>query len=126
MRVQPSKGLRTDWGGTEVKGTRLLVAATFFALAAALTLTVAKAIDHARVAAPGVVTAAQDRLLLRGAKRASMLHHLGVAKPGQQPRPVKLAPHAFHLTSAHSAVFDVRHLKGVVVKRERPDREAPG
>src|SRR4051794_16015104 len=55
-----------------------------------------------------------------------MLHHLGVAKPGRQPPAVRLVPHGLRLTKARSAVFDVRRLKGVVVKRERPEREAPG
>ena len=50
-----------------------------------------------------------------------------MAKPGQLPRQVKSArPSVLRLARAHGAVFDVRKLKGTVVKRERPDREAPG
>ena len=110
-----------------VKRRRAVVVAALFALAAALTLTAAQAIGHSRhVAAPGAATAAQDRLLQGGVKPGSALHHLAVAKPGQLPRQVKLAPHVLRLTRAHGAVFDVRKLKGTVVKRERADREAPG
>ena len=52
--------------------------------------------------------------------------HAGVAKPGNHPKPIRLSkPVARHLTKAGSAVFDVRSLKSVVVKRERPERQSP-
>ena len=70
-----------------VKRSRAVVVGVLLALAAAVTLTAAHAIDHSRsVAAPGLVTAAQDRLLQGGATPGSLLHHLAVAKPGQLPR----------------------------------------
>jgi hypothetical protein len=101
--------------------------AALFAFATALTLTAAHAIGQSRhVAVRSAATAAQDRLLQGGLKPGRALHHLAVAKRGQLPRQVKLAPHVLRLARAHGAVFDVRKLKGTVVKRERADREAPG
>src|SRR5262249_17927188 len=35
-------------------------------------------------------------------------------------------PRELHLTRAHGAVFDVRKLKSIVVKQERPERAGPG
>jgi len=53
--------------------------------------------------------------------------HAGVAQKGKLPKPFALTnPTVLHLTRAHSAVFDVRKLKSVIVKRERPERQAPG
>src|SRR5262245_57287457 len=34
-------------------------------------------------------------------------------------------PHELFLTRAHSAIFDVRKLKSVVIKKERPEHEGP-
>ena len=49
------------------------------------------------------------------------------AVPGKLPRPTAISkPRALYLTKAHSAVFDVRKLHGTVVRRERPERPAPG
>ena len=110
-----------------VNRRRAVVVAAAFALATALTLTAVRAIGQSpHVAIPSAATAAQDGLLQGGLKPGSALHHLAVAKRGPLPRQVKLAPHALRLTRAHGAVFDVRKLKGTVVKRERADREAPG
>src|SRR3954452_22481169 len=50
----------------------------------------------------------------------------GVAHSGQIPKPKSLTkPTELHLTKAGSAVFDVRSLKSVVVRRERPERKSP-
>ncbi len=40
-------------------------------------------------------------------------------------KPVSSKPHQLFLTHAHSAVFNVRKLKSVVVKKERPENEDP-
>ena len=111
-----------------VKRRRAVFVVALFALAVAMALSAAQAIGHSpHVAAPSPVTAAQDPLLQGGARHGSVLHHLAVARPGHLPRSVKLArPHVLRLTRAHGRVFDVRRLKGTVVKRERLDREAPG
>ena len=111
-----------------VKRRRAVFVVALFALAVAMALLAAQAIGHSpHVAAPSPVTAAQDPLLQGGARHGSVLHHLAVARPGHLPRSVKLArPHVLRLTRAHGRVFDVRRLKGTVVKRERLDREAPG
>ena len=111
-----------------VKRRRAVFVVALFALAVAMALLAAQAIGHSpHVAAPSPVTAAQDPLLQGGARHGSLLHHLAVARPGHLPRSVKLArPHVLRLTRAHGRVFDVRRLKGTVVKRERLDREAPG
>jgi len=40
-------------------------------------------------------------------------------------KPATYTPHQLSLTRAHSAVFNVRNLKSVVVKKERPEHEDP-
>jgi hypothetical protein len=46
---------------------------------------------------------------------------------GHLPKSVKRShPRELHLKAAHSKVFDVRKLKSKVVKKERPERTAPG
>ena len=46
---------------------------------------------------------------------------------GHLPKAVKRSrPQQLHLKAAHSKVFDVRKLKSTVVKKERPERTAPG
>ena len=46
---------------------------------------------------------------------------------GHLPKAVKRShPRELHLKAAHGKVFDVRKLKSVVVKQERPERAAPG
>src|SRR5580765_5092048 len=46
---------------------------------------------------------------------------------GHLPKIVKRSrPRQLHLKAAHSKVFDVRKLKSTVVKKERPERTAPG
>ena len=45
-------------------------------------------------------------------------------RASKQPR-VRSHPTEFHLTRAGSKVFDARKLKGIVVKRERPEHEYP-
>src|SRR6478752_3970683 len=50
-----------------------------------------------------------------------------VAVKGHLPKAVKRShPRELHLKAAHGKVFDVRKLKSVVVKKERPERTAPG
>ena len=68
-----------------------------------------------------------------GPDRATQGDEPGVEKPragtadkDKRGKPDFLSnPKALHLTKAGSAVFDVRTLKSVVVKRERPERAAP-
>jgi hypothetical protein len=50
-----------------------------------------------------------------------------VARRSRLDNPVVLSkPSELHLKKAHGAVFDVRTLKSTVVKRERPEHQAPG
>src|SRR5947209_6388561 len=46
-----------------------------------------------------------------------------VAMRGDPTKPVHLKPHQLFLTRAHSAVFNVKNLKSIVVKKERPEHE---
>src|SRR5580765_7546231 len=49
------------------------------------------------------------------------------AVKGALKKPIALSkPTELHLRKAHGAVFDVRTLKSTVVKKERPERPAPG
>jgi putative transposon-encoded protein len=50
----------------------------------------------------------------------------GVARKGGRGEAASTRPTVRHLTKSRSAVFDLRSLKGTVVKQERPEREAPG
>jgi hypothetical protein len=58
--------------------------------------------------------------------RASSLKHRTAVR-GHLPKAVKHThPRELHLKAAHGKVFDVRKLKSHVVKKERPERTAPG
>jgi Carboxypeptidase regulatory-like domain len=62
----------------------------------------------------------------RGAT-ATSIPRAKVARKGHLPKAVvRSKPVELHLTRAHGKVFDVRNLHGTVVKRERPERQAPG
>ena len=61
-----------------------------------------------------------------GAKSAASLKHRKAVR-GRLPKVVKRShPRALRLHAAHGKVFDVRKLKSVVVRKERPERTAPG
>src|ERR1041385_8536831 len=92
------------------------------------------------VLVPGAGTALRakgsspDLLRAGGPSRATQGDATPASKPmavtarrDKLPKPtVSSKPTVLHLKKAHSAVFDVRALKGKVVKRERPERAAPG
>src|SRR6476646_10158455 len=74
-------------------------------------------------AAPVPQTAAGPSRATPGSVRAED-HGPGVAHL-HAGKPTTLRPHQLLLTRASGAVFDVRKLKGAVVKRERPEHEDP-
>ena len=62
-----------------------------------------------------------------GGAATNMTKPHAIARHNRAAKPHVLThPRTFHLTKARSAVFDVRKLRSVVVKRERPERRAPG
>jgi carboxypeptidase family protein/Big-like domain-containing protein len=83
------------------------------------TSSVGLSVAHARSLQPSIAGGTnRDRV-------ASFKHRTAVK--GHVPKSVKLShPRELHLTAAHGKVFDVRKLKSTVVKKERPEREAPG
>jgi hypothetical protein len=61
-----------------------------------------------------------------GVRHSSSFKHRKAVK-GHLPKAVKRShPRELHLTKAGSKVFDVRKLKSIVSKKERPERKAPG
>jgi hypothetical protein len=62
-----------------------------------------------------------------GSPTGNPLTRVKVARTGHRPKATRRTrPRELHLTWAHGKVFDVRKLKSVVVRRERPERPAPG
>jgi hypothetical protein len=94
---------------------------------AAVTLLAAEAGGHRRRLAGHVALATSGSRLAPGASARTTTAQHGVATYGQRPTPVHLgSARRLHLTKAGSKVFDVRTLRGGVVKRERPERALPG
>jgi hypothetical protein len=63
----------------------------------------------------------------QGGQSITSGHHAVLARKGRLEKAVRLTkPAELHLRKAHGAVFDVRALKGTVVKRERAEHPAPG
>jgi hypothetical protein len=113
------------------KAGRRTVVLALLALSALLTIAGVRASGHPRgePLVTAVVGASQARLMpggglggpTTGQPRAT------TARKGNRKKPVTHThPTVLHLEAAHAKVFDVRKLRGAVVKRERPERRAPG
>src|SRR5947209_4048839 len=76
--------------------------------------------DSHRVAAPVRQTIAGPTRNLPGPSKTR-----AAATHGAPVTPAHLTPHQLFLTRAHSAVFNVKSLKSVVVKKERPEPKDP-
>ena len=103
-----------------------MVAAILVAAAVA-TVVAASATTHATPAQEAVARASSlQPSRAGGSEKASSFKHRKAVR-GHLPKAVKHShPRELHLKAAHSKVFDVRKLKSKVVKKERPERTAPG
>jgi Carboxypeptidase regulatory-like domain len=111
------------------RARRAIVAAfTLVVVAAPLAATAAIRADHS---APPLVRAEDNsRATQSGPSRATpSTVHAKDTGPGvahlKAGKPLTFKPHQLLLTRAGGPVFDVRKLKGAVVKRERPEHEDP-
>ena len=106
---------------------RWVAVAAVLVAAAVATVVAASATTHSSPAELSVArTGSPQASMAGGPRRASSFKHRVAAK-GHLPKAVKRShPRELHLKAAHSKVFDVRKLKSVVVKKERPERTAPG
>ncbi len=104
----------------------ITVAAVLFGAAIA-TVVAASATTHPSPSQHLVEQAPRQRAVLGSGTTSPASVHARTAVRGHLPRAVERSrPRQLHLTAAHSKVFDVRTLKGAVVRKERPDRIAPG
>jgi hypothetical protein len=105
---------------------RGIVIPAVFVLVTVATVVGASATTHTSSSQEGVARAALQPSMSGGAKNATSFKHRKALR-GHLPKAVKRSlPRELHLKAAHSKVFDVRKLKSVVVKKERPERKAPG
>jgi hypothetical protein len=104
---------------------RGLVIPALFALVTVATVVGASATRHAPAAQLAVTRAPQPSM--QGAAKKSSKPRARTAVRGHLPKAVKRSqPRELHLKAAHGKVFDVRKLKSRVVRKERPERTAPG
>jgi hypothetical protein len=74
-----------------------------------------------------VTRASSPQPSMQGAAKKSSKPRARTAVRGHLPKAVKRShPRELHLKAAHGKVFDVRTLKSKVVRKERPERTAPG
>src|SRR3954470_9408423 len=108
---------------------RGLVVAAVLVGAGGATVLAASATTHsspARVAVERSATSLRPSMAGGGATSAKALRHRKAVR-GHLPKTVTHThPRELHLKAAHGKVFDVRKLKSAVVKKERPERTAPG
>ena len=100
-----------------------------FVLATLATVVGARATTHQSAAQVEVTRSASASLQpsRQGAAKKSSALKAGIARRGHLPKAVKQShPRELRLKAAHGKVFDVRKLKSDVVKKERPERTAPG
>ncbi|HET7760074.1 MAG TPA: carboxypeptidase-like regulatory domain-containing protein [Gaiellaceae bacterium] len=105
----------------------VLVAAVLVGAAIA-TVVAASATTHASPAQQLLERGtAQQRSTLGSGKASPASVRARTAVRGHLPKAAKRSrPQQLHLKAAHSKVFDVRKLRGLVVRKERPERTAPG
>ncbi|HSS80901.1 MAG TPA: carboxypeptidase regulatory-like domain-containing protein [Gaiellaceae bacterium] len=106
---------------------RWVAVAAVLVAAAVATVVAASATTHTSPAELSLArTGSPQASMAGGQTRASSFKHR-VAVKGHLPKAVKHShPRELHLKAAHGKVFDVRKLKSTVVKKERPERTAPG
>src|SRR6478735_5389747 len=106
---------------------RWVAVAGVLVAAAVATVVAASATTHSSPAELSVArTGSPQASMAGGPNRTSSFKHR-VAVKGHLPKAVKRSqPRELHLKAAHGKVFDVRKLKSIVVKKERPERTAPG
>ena len=106
---------------------RWVAVAAVLVAAAVATVVAASATTHSSPAELSAArTSSPQASMAGGPNRASSFKHR-VAVKGHLPKSVKRShPRELHLKAAHGKVFDVRKLKSTVVKKERPERVAPG
>src|SRR5690349_11998616 len=104
------------------------VVAALVVAAAVVTVVGASATRHGSPAHVVALRASSPQASMPGARSAKQgKPRARKAVRGHLPKAVKRThPRELHLTKAHSKVFDVRKLKSTVVKKERPERRAPG
>ena len=98
-----------------------------FVLATVATVVGARATTHAPAAQVAVTRSASlQPSMAGGAKHSAPFNHRTAVR-GHLPTAIKRShPRELRLKAAHGKVFDVRKLKSVVAKKERPERTAPG
>ena len=98
-----------------------------FVLATVATVVGARATTHAPAAQVAVTRSASlQPSMAGGAKHSAPFKHRTAVR-GHLPTAIKRShPRELRLKAAHGKVFDVRKLKSVVAKKERPERTAPG
>src|SRR3954470_22189644 len=108
---------------------RGVILAAVLVAAGIATVVAASATTHsspARVAVERSATSLRPSMAGGGATSAKALRHRKAVR-GHLPKTVTHThPRELHLKAAHGKVFDVRKLKSAVVKKERPERTAPG
>src|SRR5439155_23775978 len=108
---------------------RRVVVLSVLALAAAITLVAGRSAPRAPEQFSAQSSAISSNALSAAARSPHRLHASGLrakrARKGHQPKRTVRHPRELFLKKAHSKVFDVRKLRGKVVKRERPEVGQP-
>ena len=108
---------------------RRVVVLSVLALAAAITLVAGRSAPRAPEQFSAQSSAISSNALSATARSPHRLHASGLrakrARKGHQPKRTVRHPRELFLKKAHSKVFDVRKLRGKVVKRERPEVGVP-
>ena len=128
MRHERGRGRKLAEETLRTFTKRWVAVAAILVAAAVATVVAASATTHASSSAQVAVARASSLQpsMAGGGKSTKSLKHRTAVR-GHLPKSVKRShPRELHLKAAHSKVFDVRKLKSKVVKKERPERTAPG
>ena len=128
MRHEGGRGRKLAEETLRTFAKRWVAVAAILVAAAVATVVAASATTHASSSAQVAVARASSLQpsMAGGGKSTKSLKHRTAVR-GHLPKSVKRShPRELHLKAAHSKVFDVRKLKSKVVKKERPERAAPG
>ena len=128
MRHERGRGRKLAEETLRTFTKRWVAVAAILVAAAVATVVAASATTHASSSAQVAVARASSLQpsMAGGGKSTKSLKHRTAVR-GHLPKSVKRShPRELHLKAAHSKVFDVRKLKSKVVKKERPERAAPG
>ena len=128
MRHERGRGRRLAEETLRTFAKRWVAVAAILVAAAVATVVAASATTHASSSAQVAVARASSlQPSMQGAAKKPSAPRARVAVRGHLPKAAKQShPRTLHLKAAHAKVFDVRKLKSVVVKKERPERQAPG